>query len=209
MRRAAVALLLLPACALAFVCAPRNSAAECTALGALYSATNGERWRSSTGWSSAAAGVATDYCTFVGVECGGEDGASVVKVKLALNELSGTLPDGLGALSAVEFLSLGFNAVAGPVPPSLGGLASLSTLNLRNNKLSGSLPAQLGSLSRLKQLEVGSNSFSGSVPSSFGNLSLTGFWLSRSALCGKLPPSLEERCSTGATWCPGFPLPAC
>lgn len=36
----------------------------CSALGDLYYATNGAGWINNTGWSSAAAGTPTDYCSF-------------------------------------------------------------------------------------------------------------------------------------------------
>lgn len=53
----------------AFTCDPANSAAFCAALGTLYVNTNGTGWKNSSGWSSAAAGMATNLCTFAGVTC--------------------------------------------------------------------------------------------------------------------------------------------
>lgn len=199
-------LLLLPLQTLAFSCAQTNSRTQCAALGDLYAATQGERWRTAVGWRQAAQGAPRDFCTFSGVEC---EGGSVVRVKLALNKLSGSLPASLEALTALELFSVGFNEIAGSVPASLGSLLSLTMLNLRNNRFIGQLPPQLGSLVSLVQMELGSNEFEGGVPSTFDKLPLTGFWLLRSSLCGAMPPVLERKCSTGATWCPGFPLPTC
>lgn len=204
----ALLLLLLPAVAAAFQCVPANSPVQCAALGDLYAATRGEQWRAATGWAEAARGAPTSFCSFSGVECS-PDGGSVVKLRLALNKLVGSLPWSVGSLTGLEFLSFGFNELSGSLPASLGSLRALTTLNVRNNQLSGSLPAALGSLSALQQLELGSNAFSGTVPLSFDRLTVAGLWLSRSALCGELPPELTQRCSTGATWCLGFPLPAC
>ncbi len=41
-----------------------NNPVICSALGDLYYATNGSGWTTNTGWSSAAAGTATSYCSF-------------------------------------------------------------------------------------------------------------------------------------------------
>ena len=54
-----------------FVCASANDAVTCSVLGDLYNATGGPWWTNKNGWSSAASGVATDYCTFYGVQCKG------------------------------------------------------------------------------------------------------------------------------------------
>ena len=45
-----------------FVCARQD--ATCEALGDLYYATNGSGWANKQGWEAAAAGVATEYCSF-------------------------------------------------------------------------------------------------------------------------------------------------
>jgi len=56
-----------------FTCADYNDPVTCAALGDLYYATSGAGWIENTGWSSAAAGIATDYCGFwTGYNCGGE-----------------------------------------------------------------------------------------------------------------------------------------
>ena len=67
--------LVLAKCALAqnFTCAAGNDATQCAALRDLYYATNGRSWGDKSGWSSAAAGVPTDYCTFAGISCAGNN----------------------------------------------------------------------------------------------------------------------------------------
>ena len=53
----------------------RNDPLVCSALGDLYAATNGAGWTDNMGWSSAAAGTPTDYCTFYqsfGTPCDGD-----------------------------------------------------------------------------------------------------------------------------------------
>jgi hypothetical protein len=41
-----------------------NDPVVCAALGDLYYATNGAGWNNNGGWSSAAVGVPTDFCSF-------------------------------------------------------------------------------------------------------------------------------------------------
>jgi hypothetical protein len=53
----------------AFTCGAGNDAAVCGALGDLYYATGGASWTSRSGWSSAAAGSPTNYCSFSGATC--------------------------------------------------------------------------------------------------------------------------------------------
>ena len=51
-----------------------NDPVVCSALGDLYSATNGSGWMNKGGWNSAAAGTPTDYCGFYqwsGTPCSG------------------------------------------------------------------------------------------------------------------------------------------
>ena len=52
-----------------FTCAIGNDATACAALAELYKATYGSRWTTNSGWTAAAAGNATDFCTFYGVSC--------------------------------------------------------------------------------------------------------------------------------------------
>jgi Leucine rich repeat N-terminal domain len=64
----------VPACAAtatSFNCSSSNNPVICSAMSDLYSATGGSAWSNSFGWSSAASGIATDYCTFYGVGCNG------------------------------------------------------------------------------------------------------------------------------------------
>ena len=50
-----------------FACTQSDSA--CAALGDLYSSAGGSSWKIQNGWSAAASGTATSYCTFYGVSC--------------------------------------------------------------------------------------------------------------------------------------------
>jgi hypothetical protein len=57
----------------------------CAALGELYASTRGASWTTRTGWSAAAAGTPTDYCSFYGITCssgGSTKGLNVMCVPL-------------------------------------------------------------------------------------------------------------------------------
>ena len=67
----------------------------------------------------------------------------VTEVSLPSSSLNGSIPDGLGDLSALTTLDLSNNQLAGAIPASLGELSGLSTLRLLGNSLSGCIPAAL------------------------------------------------------------------
>ena len=50
-----------------FRCARQD--VSCASLGDFYAATRGGQWRNATGWSAAAAGTPTEYCTFAFITC--------------------------------------------------------------------------------------------------------------------------------------------
>lgn len=56
------------------------------------------------------------------------------------NQLGGTLPASLAALTRLQKLRLGYNKLAGPLPAAWAGLSSLQTLDLRQNSLTNALP---------------------------------------------------------------------
>jgi hypothetical protein len=108
------AALIAPVGAATFTCSSQD--ATCNALGALYTATGGASWTRNSGWTTAAAGTATNYCSFYNVTCGG---GNVLSVVLASNGLVGTMPADLASLTALTALTLSGNTLSGTVPASL------------------------------------------------------------------------------------------
>ncbi|XP_059629274.1 receptor-like protein EIX2 [Cornus florida] len=97
---------------------------------------------------------------------------SLMSLDLSSNSLYGQIPDDLGQLKHLEFLSLYWNSLYGPIPASIGNLSSLRLLDLSDNKLNGTLPNSMGFLSNLEELHVGYNSLAGIVSeASFAKLS--------------------------------------
>ena len=96
-----------------FTCSTKKSAI-CTALGDMYTSTNGASWTNNTGWSLAARGNATDYCTFRGVTC---RNGKLTEMNLSYNNLVGSLPSTWlksTFVPGLTKLNLTGNAMCGP-----------------------------------------------------------------------------------------------
>jgi Leucine-rich repeat (LRR) protein len=63
------------------------------------------------------------------------------------------------------------NNISGTLPPSLSALTVLESLGLDNNKLSGNLPPSLTALnSSLTHLALSTNNFTGEIPPVYSRL---------------------------------------
>ena len=146
-------------------------ASDRTALVALYNATGGASWITSTNWLSdrplgAWHGVTTN-----------SDGR-VTDLSLASNQLTGPIPAWLGDLTNLTGLWLWGNQLTGPIPAELGDLTNLTELYLASNQLTGEIPPELGGLSNLMWLELDFNQLTGPIPAELGDLTnLTGLVL--------------------------------
>ena len=144
---------------------PGSVVGDRTALVALYAATGGDDWSTSTKWLSEKPlgewhGVTTN------------DQGRVTRLDLGTNNLSGQLPPEIGALSGLERLRILGSNLSGEIPPELGNLSKLIELNLLGHKLSGTIPPELGKLTKLRFLYVrGSSLLEGRLPQSLTNLS--------------------------------------
>jgi hypothetical protein len=167
---------------------------ECQVLVDLYQSTNGDSWTNNAGWL-----FAETPCTWYGVTCGGEP-AQVTNISLPANNLSGSLPDSLSNLSALNTLllndnQLGDHIVALPETLQILNLASnqftdavpslppsLEVISLDNNLLEGSLPILPDSLT---SLSVINNQLTGNIPTL--PASLMEFKASNNQFTGSIP----------------------
>ena len=84
-----------------FTCTTTNRvASSCSALADLYSSTSGASWKTRTGWATAAAGTASDYCSFTGITCTGT-GAFSPRPTGCLSPRSDCIPAGALSCSGV------------------------------------------------------------------------------------------------------------
>ena len=154
-----------------FTCTSGNDPVVCSALGDLYYATNGPTgWTHTGGWSSAAAGTPTDYCSFWqsnGSPCNGL--GVLTRLELWSGPLNGPLPSSMGDLTSLTVLYLAANQLSGTIPSSMGSLTSLSVLGLDHNQLSGTIPSSMGSLTSVSALALINSGLCGADPIPFNN----------------------------------------
>ena len=149
------------------------------ALGALYHATDGDNWSRNDGWLTDA-----PLGEWFGVQV--NDEGQIVGLRFSRNNLHGSLPPELGALSEVTH-SFDFrgNQLTGPIPPELGELSRLGHFHLGRNQLTGPIPLELGNLVNVSYMVLSGNSdLSGPLPRTFLNLqALDVFSISQTQVC--------------------------
>ena len=159
-------------------------ASDRAALVALYNATGGASWVTSTKWLTDRPlnewhGVTTN-----------SDGR-VAELKLFTNQLTGPIPAELGELTDLRWLSFSFNQLRGPIPAELGGLTNLEALYLGGNQLTRPIPAELGNLANLRELSLFNNELTGLIPAELGDLAnLQQMNLANNQLTGPIPAEL-------------------
>ncbi|CAN0557930.1 unnamed protein product, partial [Ectocarpus sp. 8 AP-2014] len=127
-------------------------------LEALYNATGGEQWASSSGWRDATLGV----CDWYGVVCD-SDGRNVTGLALAGNGLAGNLSEAVELFDVLSLISIDLsdNELVGPVALGFGLMPDLEVLDLSRNGLSY-FPTSWGTeASSLRHLSLQQNEISG------------------------------------------------
>ena len=112
---------------------------------------------------------------------------------LTNNEISGTLPATLAECTQLTELHISDTQVSGTLPTDLGNLNQLKNeLWLHNNKLTGTIPASINKLTFVERLTMGDNQLEGSIPHGVTELTeLKSLHLQRNAISGTLPPGLD------------------
>ena len=115
----------------------------------------------------------------------------LVKLSMANNNLSGSLPSNVGSPKSLKFMDISNNQFSGPIPEGIGNLRSLQNLSLAGNNFSGPLPDSIDGLMSLQSLDVSGNSLSGPLPAGLKGLkSLVALNLSRNAFTKGIPAGL-------------------
>ena len=167
----------------------------------LYNSTGGASWTTDTNWGSI-----EPLDDWYGVDADSDD--NVTALELPGNDLRGTLPASLGALTSLATLDLsGNNQVTGAIP-DLRALTSLATLNLGNNQLSGTIP-DLSALTSLTTLNLRDNQLTGAIPEELGGLQLDVLYLDDNQLSGPIPAALGGLSGLQATRFAGNSLTGC
>ena len=117
----------------------------------------------------------------------------VVSISFLFENLNGTIPIELGALTALTELDIeGATSLIGTIPSELGNLSALRELRLPSNLLDGRIPLEIGFLSELGRLDLSRNDFTGTIPTEIASLTslehLDLSWNSR--ISGTIPSEL-------------------
>ncbi len=131
------------------------------ALVAFYNETDGTNWHNNTNWLSDEP-VSKWYGVIVSDK-------NVVKLSLNHNNLSNTIPEGIGNLKHLTVLELNSNRLSGTIPNEIGMLTNLEQLNLNYNQLSGAIPKEIEYLTELTYLQLNNNLLT-EIPSEIGKL---------------------------------------
>ncbi|CAI7891523.1 unnamed protein product [Closterium sp. NIES-54] len=114
-----------------------------------------------------------------------------VALDLSRNQLSGSIPATISALTQVSYLSLMSNQLTGSIPVEIGSLLSLASLQLYRNQLTGSIPAELGNMTNLVTLWLDTNQLNGPIPADIGMLTkLKRMSLRSNQLTGSIPSEI-------------------
>ena len=155
---------------------------------ALYESTVGSSWYNNTNWLSEYHPLYTWYGIYSAM-----DRDRVWDLELPDNNLVGTIPADIKALTECSTLDLSSNQLEGSIPDEIEKLVDLVSLLLNDNQLTGSIPPGIGDLPRLWGLYLHRNELSGSIPNKLGQLtSLHNLWLFRNKLEGSIPPDLGK-----------------
>ncbi|XP_042506357.1 probable LRR receptor-like serine/threonine-protein kinase At3g47570 [Macadamia integrifolia] len=112
-------------------------------------------------------------------------------LRVAQNQISGNIPEGIGNYMNLDFLDLSMNLLTGNILSSVGRLQMLRKLSLFGNRFTGKIPSSLGNLTLLMFLYLDSNSLHGKIPSSLGSCqNLLSLDLSQNEIIGALPKDL-------------------
>ncbi|MGH8123567.1 MAG: hypothetical protein ACREPT_12440 [Rudaea sp.] len=173
-------------------------ASERQALLDFYNSAGGASWIYNLGWNSAAGtecgGVSGNPNPWFGLTCDSTD-SHIIGIYLPQNQLIGSLPASLSALTQLQSFNVANNnycggsgsacSLGGSIP-ALTGMSQLQAFSIEGNTFSGSIPA-LSGLIDLQGFDVGQNNLSGSIPALAGLTNLQGFNASSNNLSGALP----------------------
>ena len=111
----------------------------------------------------------------------------------AHNMITGGIPQGLGQLPNLTFLSVGVNRMSGNIPDDLFNCSNLVILDLARNNFSGVLKPGIGKLYNLKVFQAYWNSLAGPIPPEISNLTrLYSLQLAGNGFSGRIPPALSK-----------------
>merc|ERR1712166_677588 len=80
------------------------------------------------------------------------------------NQLTGTIPESIGKLTALTVIDFDNNQLTGSIPDSISKLSALTNLALDNNQLTGTIPESMDKLKKLSLCNMNSDNFTCPLP---------------------------------------------
>ncbi|KAK2990687.1 hypothetical protein RJ640_000108, partial [Escallonia rubra] len=116
----------------------------------------------------------------------------LVFLALNRNNLTGTIPNSFGNLSALEELYLAESNLEGSIPSEMGQLTRLTIFAIAINKFQGVIPATIFNISTITSFSVADNLLTGSLPADIGFTlpNLQSFGIGGNKMGGEIPVSL-------------------
>ena len=90
-------------------------------------------------------------------------------LELDNNDLTGTIPTHLGALSNLRTIKLTDNQIKGTIPAELSNCKNLTEIDFSLNQMTGTIPSELFKAGTLEELSLDRNQFSGEIPSNINH----------------------------------------
>jgi Leucine-rich repeat (LRR) protein len=111
-------------------------------------------------------GIEEDARTDNEVDC--NDKGEIVKIRVESNNLTGTIPQEIAAISTLEIFTTGDNPdIVGTIPSELGKLSLLNFLQFAGCSLTGTIPDTFRNLYRLETFSMYNNNLHGTLPVDF------------------------------------------
>lgn len=104
------------------------------------------------------------------------------------------MPNELGCITRLKYLSLQMNNLAGEIPQSLGFLSRLEVLDLSENDLYGYVPLSIFNISSLKIIDLDLNDLRVTLPNDIcSNLPMPRYiFMDRNGFVDELPSGLDK-----------------
>jgi Leucine-rich repeat (LRR) protein len=166
-----------------------------------YYATGGATWASQTNfllpgvhecnWTEPApVGSPLSFENLGVAVCGEQD--HILAIQMGQNNLTGYLPEEIGALTRLALISIIDDNLEGPLPSSLFELRDLTILAVPFNNFTGTIPTSIGQLTQLLSIWFQDATFESPIPSEIGLLTdLTHITMATCSLHGSIPESMK------------------